>query len=114
MFIRSSNMMVIPFDFEKKIEWAIHKAKREVLQPKDKVEEEMANLSHQTIEDYCRRTNDIQISLGFQSANPLTFDIKNYVVSGLRENPFDGKAIRDPWENLDKFYETFCCAIPIM
>lgn len=30
------------------------------------------------------------ISLGFQHANPVTFDINNFVLSGLRDNPFEG------------------------
>ncbi|MCI04368.1 hypothetical protein A2U01_0025415 [Trifolium medium] len=36
--------------------------------------------------DYCRRTNAGQISMGFQSANHVAFDIKNTVLSSLREN----------------------------
>ncbi|KAK2454451.1 hypothetical protein QL285_002009 [Trifolium repens] len=46
-----------------------------------------------TMGDYCRRTDAGQISMGFQPANPVTFDIKNTVLSGLRENQFDGSAI---------------------
>ncbi|MCI45031.1 hypothetical protein A2U01_0066270, partial [Trifolium medium] len=30
-----------------------------------------------TMGDYCRRTDAGQISMGFQPANPVTFDIKN-------------------------------------
>ncbi|KAK2370199.1 hypothetical protein QL285_083268 [Trifolium repens] len=56
--------------------------------------------------DYCRRTDAGQISMGFQPANPVTFDIKNTVLSGLREKQFDGSAIRDPWAHLEQFYET--------
>ncbi|KAK2410681.1 hypothetical protein QL285_046032 [Trifolium repens] len=59
-----------------------------------------------TMGDYCRRTDAGQISMGFQPANPVTFDIKNTVLSGLRENQFDGSAIRDPWAHLENFYET--------
>lgn len=36
----------------------------------------------------------------------LTFDIKNFVLSGLREKSFDGNAIRDPCAHLAHFYET--------
>jgi hypothetical protein len=46
-----------------------------------------------TMGDYCRRTDAGQISMGFQPANPVTFDIKNTILSGLRENQFDGSAI---------------------
>ncbi|GAU10391.1 hypothetical protein TSUD_422810, partial [Trifolium subterraneum] len=59
-----------------------------------------------TMGDYCRRTDTGQISMGFQPANPVTFDIKNTVLSGLRDNQFDGSAIRDPWAHLERFYET--------
>ncbi|KAK2369112.1 hypothetical protein QL285_082265 [Trifolium repens] len=59
-----------------------------------------------TMGDYCRRTDAGQISMGFQPANPVTFDIKNTVLSGLREKQFDGSAIRDPWAHLEQFYET--------
>lgn len=56
--------------------------------------------------DYCRKTGVGQISLGFQLANPVNFDINNYVLSGLKDNSSDGKAIRDPWEHLTKFFKT--------
>ncbi|PNX69921.1 hypothetical protein L195_g056985, partial [Trifolium pratense] len=59
-----------------------------------------------TMGDYCRRTDTGQISMGFQPANPVTFDIKNTVLTGLRDNQFDGSAIRDPWAHLERFYET--------
>lgn len=55
------------------------------------------------------RTDAGHISLGFQSANPITFNIKNFVLSSLRDNLFDGQAIWDPWDHLDKIYET--CSI---
>lgn len=45
--------------------------------------------------DYCRRTGVGHISLGFQPANLVTFDVKNYVLSDLRDNSFDIQAIRD-------------------
>lgn len=37
----------------------------------------------QTLGDYCRRTDVRHISPGFQLTNLVTFDIKNYVLSGL-------------------------------
>lgn len=66
----------------------------------------MANPPLQAMGAYCRRTYVRQVSLGFQPANPLTFDINNYVLLGLKDNPFNGKEIKDPWEHLSKFYET--------
>lgn len=35
----------------------------------------------------------------------MSFDIKNIILAGLRDNQFDGNAIRDPWENFSYFYE---------
>ncbi|KAK2383281.1 hypothetical protein QL285_070748 [Trifolium repens] len=63
-----------------------------------------------TMGDYCKRTDTDQISLGFQPANPANFDIKGNVLTGLRENQFDGRANNDPWDHLAKFSET--CQIP--
>lgn len=36
----------------------------------------------------------------------MTFDIKNSILKGLRDNLFDGQAICDPSEYLSKLYET--------
>lgn len=58
------------------------------------------------MQDYCRRSDTRHISLGFQPANPVTFDINFCVLSGLIDNPFDKEAIRDLWKYLAKFYET--------
>lgn len=63
----------------------------------------------QTLREYCKRTDDVQISLGFQPTNPINFDVKNYVLLGLKGKSFDRKAIIDPWEHLAKVYET--CSI---
>ena len=56
--------------------------------------------------DYCKRSDAEQISLGFRPANPVNFDIKGNVLAGLRENQFDGRANRDPWDHLTQFSET--------
>lgn len=61
----------------------------------------------QTMEDYCKRTDAGQISNDFEPTDPTKFDIKNNVLSGLRDNPFDGNAIRDSWVHLARFHETF-------
>lgn len=37
---------------------------------------------------------------------PANFDINNSVLPCLRDNPFKGNAIRDPWEHLVRFHET--------
>lgn len=63
----------------------------------------MVNPPRQTMEDYCKRTDTGRISLGFQLANPVTFNIKNVVLVGLRDNQFDGSVIRDPWVHLIHF-----------
>lgn len=50
----------------------------------------------QTLRDYCRRIDTRHISLRFQPTNHVTFDIKNFLILGLKENSFNGKEIRDP------------------
>ncbi|MCI66580.1 hypothetical protein A2U01_0087838, partial [Trifolium medium] len=57
--------------------------------------------------DYCKKSDTEQISLGFRPANPVNFDIKGNVLAGLRENQFDGRANRDPWDHLTQFSETW-------
>lgn len=42
----------------------------------------------------------------------MSFDINNFALHGLRDNPFDGQAIRDLWEHLVKFYETYSVCKP--
>lgn len=54
----------------------------------------------------CRRSNVGHISLGFQPTIPVTFDIKKFVLSGLKEKSFNEKEIIDPRKHLSKFYET--------
>lgn len=61
---------------------------------------------HQTLMDYGRRTDLGKISLGFQPVNVVTFDIKIFVLTGLKMNSFEGQPIRDPWEHLTKFDKT--------
>ncbi|XP_050915571.1 uncharacterized protein LOC127130642 [Lathyrus oleraceus] len=60
----------------------------------------------QKMGDYCRRNHVGKINFGFQLAKPVTFDLKNYVFLGLRDNLFDREVIRDPWKRLACFYET--------
>lgn len=62
--------------------------------------------------DYCKRTNEGEVSRGFVSTNPTNFDINNFVISGLRDNQFEGNTIRDPWEHLARFYKTVSMCKP--
>lgn len=55
--------------------------------------------------DYCKGTDEEQVSEGFVLAYPSNFDIKSYVLSGLREILFDRNTIRDPLAHLARFYE---------
>ncbi|PNX96915.1 hypothetical protein L195_g020132 [Trifolium pratense] len=50
-----------------------------------------------TMRDYCKRYDTEQVSLGFQPAEPVNFDIKGNVLAALKENQFDGRANKDPW-----------------
>ena len=69
-----------------------------------KEKDEMAYAPCHTIGDYCMRTDTDAISRGFQLVNPVTFDIKTYVLQGLIDNPFNGQAIHDTWEHITMFY----------
>src|SRR4030065_1731888 len=64
-----------------------------------------------TLGDFGKRTNRGKITHEFQPLNPVSFDIKNSVLTNLKENAFDGNPIRDPNEHLSKFNETcqYCC-----
>lgn len=44
----------------------------------------MEALPSLTMWDYCKRTDEGQILRGFVPTGPANFDIKNYVLSGLR------------------------------
>lgn len=66
----------------------------------------MVAIPPQTKGDYCKRTDEGHVSRGFVLAGPANFDVNNYVLSGLRDNPFDENAIRDPWDHLTCFYKT--------
>ncbi|WJX72522.1 hypothetical protein P8452_56394 [Trifolium repens] len=66
----------------------------------------MGDAQRITMRDYYKRTGNDQISLEFQPVNPANFDIKGNVLTGLRENQFDGHINNDPWDHLSKFSET--------
>ncbi|PNX63853.1 hypothetical protein L195_g061828, partial [Trifolium pratense] len=58
-----------------------------------------------TLGDYGRRDNDALANQGFQPANPVSFDIKNTVLSALKENPYSGSESQCPNLHLSHFYE---------
>jgi hypothetical protein len=60
-----------------------------------------------TMGDYCKITDNDQISPGFQPANPANFDIKGNVLTGLRENQFNACSNNDLWDHLAMFSETY-------
>ncbi|PNX91304.1 hypothetical protein L195_g047434, partial [Trifolium pratense] len=58
-----------------------------------------------TLGDYGRRDDDELANQGFQPANPVSFDIKNTVLSALKENPYSGSEAQCPNLHLSHFYE---------
>jgi len=60
--------------------------------------------------DYGLATHRVQLTHTFRSANPVAFDIKSTVLSGLRDKQFDGTEAMNPHEHLSRFAETceFC------
>lgn len=58
-----------------------------------------------TMGDYCKQIDEGHVSRGFVLTDPANFDIKNFVLSGLRENMFNRNATRDPWVHLARLYE---------
>ncbi|XP_045831666.1 uncharacterized protein LOC123923068 [Trifolium pratense] len=58
-----------------------------------------------TLGDYGRRDDDVLANQGFQPANPVSFDIKNTVLSALKENPCSGSESQCPNLHLSHFYE---------
>ncbi|MCH87593.1 hypothetical protein A2U01_0008466, partial [Trifolium medium] len=58
-----------------------------------------------TLGDYGRRDDDVLANQGFQPVNPVSFDIKNTVLSALKENPYSGSESQCPNLHLSHFYE---------
>ncbi|GAU46309.1 hypothetical protein TSUD_401860 [Trifolium subterraneum] len=58
-----------------------------------------------TLGDYGQATGGHNPNLGFQPANPVSFDIKNTVLSALKENQFSGSESECPNIHLARFYE---------
>ncbi|MCI28073.1 hypothetical protein A2U01_0049273, partial [Trifolium medium] len=58
-----------------------------------------------TLGDY-GQPNDVGVAnLGFQPANPVAFDIKNTVLSALKEDQYSGAESQCPNLHLGRFYE---------
>lgn len=66
-----------------------------------------------TMGDYYKRKCKWHVSRGSISTNLTNFDIKHYMLSGLRDNPFDENIIRCMWEHLARFYETTLMYKPV-
>jgi hypothetical protein len=58
-----------------------------------------------TLGDYGQRNNAENPNLGFQPANPVSFDIKNTVLNALKENQFTGSETQCPNIHLAHFFE---------
>ncbi|MCI39947.1 putative athila retroelement ORF1 protein, partial [Trifolium medium] len=58
-----------------------------------------------TLGDYGRGTNGGQEIRGFQRANPVAFDIKNFVPNALKENKFSGADVECPNLHLSHFLD---------
>ncbi|GAU40459.1 hypothetical protein TSUD_134610 [Trifolium subterraneum] len=58
-----------------------------------------------TLGDYGQATDGQNLNLGFQPVNPASFDIKNTVLSALKENQFSGGESECPNIHLSRFYE---------
>ncbi|KAK2396597.1 hypothetical protein QL285_058243 [Trifolium repens] len=105
---------ILEFEYDPEPErtlWKRRQAQRLATSSSLKIKEEpttkaMGDEQRITMGDYCKRTDTDQISLGFQPANLANFDIKGNVLTGLRENQFDGRANNDPWDHLAMFSET--------
>jgi len=60
--------------------------------------------------DYGLANHRCRLTHVFQPANPIAFDIKTYVLNGIRNKQFDGTDSMSPHEHLIHFAETceFC------
>ncbi|GAU41492.1 hypothetical protein TSUD_13740 [Trifolium subterraneum] len=58
-----------------------------------------------TLGDYGQAANGQNANLGFQPANPVSFDIKNTVLNALKENQYSGAESECPNIHLAHFYE---------
>jgi len=55
--------------------------------------------------DYGRLDNLDEITLGFQPANPVVFDIKNSVLVNLKNNQFADRKVEDCNAHLTNFLD---------
>lgn len=100
MCMRSSGSTLTPFD--PKIERttrAIRRANKKTTTTQRILVEDQPLISYdfeeeitmvvvplQTMRDYCKRTDEGQVLRGFLPTDPANFDIKNFMLSGLRYN----------------------------
>ncbi|GAU48300.1 hypothetical protein TSUD_132250 [Trifolium subterraneum] len=84
--------------------------KEEVSSPNtsDNETESMAGViqpPRRTLGDYGQATDGQNPNLGFQPVNSVSFDIKNTMLSALKENQFSGGESECPNIHLSRFYE---------
>ncbi|GAU45603.1 hypothetical protein TSUD_285720 [Trifolium subterraneum] len=65
----------------------------------------VVQLPRRTLGDYGQATDGQNPNMGFQPVNPVSFDIKNTVLSALKENQFSGGESECPNIHLSRFYE---------
>lgn len=114
--MRISGSSLVPFDPEiERTSCSLRKAGRQIsLVEEDspivssdyEKEDSMKAPTPFTMRDYCKQIDEWHVSRGFVPADPANFDIKNFVLSGLRDNLFNENTIIDPWAHLARFYET--------
>ena len=51
-------------------------------------------------------TDEGHVFRGFIPADHANFNIKNYVLSRVRDGPFEENAIKDPWAHLARLSKT--------
>jgi len=75
-------------------------------------ESEMGEEHRITLGNYGRLDNLNEVSLGFQPANPVVFDIKNNVLVNLKSNQFLGKETDDCNAHLKHFIDAYITINP--
>lgn len=74
----------------------------------------MAVAQSLTMGDYFKQTDAGRVFRGFVPEDTVNFDIKNYVLSGLRENSFDGNALETHGHLLHAFMKQLQCINQLM
>jgi len=106
--------IVIRLWHRKKTERSIRKLIREAKEEVDVLlpslsdfssNEEMGEPERIPLGDYMRLDNIIEVTHGFQPANPIRFDIKHSFLFALRDNQFRGSETEDGIVHLNHFSE---------